>query len=542
MKHLSLFAASLMLCAAMVVRAQDKPVLNSAAAGGADSGVAAPQSAPKAEAAPVESAPKAEAAPVESAPKAEAAPVESAPKAEAAPAASVNLPARPEAVPLKVEQPEKGIVNKIKEKKEPAAEPLGREEAAPQVAAPAPNAAEKPKLFTSAERLEVEWNYLKDAAQDATEGVSAAALDDLSVFIQQHPDAPMMDEAQALLASLYARGGDSKSAMVALLRLLYEHPDSKTALRAKSDLLGLGDKNLSRKLRPALGELVKVPDSPDKAERLSVMMQRVVDSLGEALHDPIVQEIRRFQVRFPDYPKSDMVQWSLAQMQEKDSRFPAALLAYRKLIAAFPESAYRAKAQLAVGGVYADDLRDYTKAIEAYQELAAKYPESPEVLPALARMAQLFSGKLKQYELAVEMDEKIIKLFPKTDGALKAFNDEAALLRDRLAKPEEAIKAYRRLTEQFGPPAAVEALQSAAVIAGDLKDFRLDAELRVKVAADYSGEKAAPGELYSAAEIYETSLNDLGKAIDTYKEVASKFPHTKQGRWAQARIAKLEKK
>ena len=415
--------------------------------------------------------------------------------------------------------------------------------ASPVVAAPPVVAStDTSKGLTPAQRLEAEWNYLKDGALDPTDGAPAAAADELAAFIDRHPDAPMMDEAQALLASLYKKQGDAKSSMICLLRLIYEYPQSKAALKAQSELLELGDKTLSRKLRPALGELVKGSDAADKADRLAAMLQRVVEGLGDALYDPTVREIRRFQARFPDYSKSDVLDWTLAQLHEKNEKYAAALSADRQLIAVYPESAYKSSAQFAIGGIYADDLRNYRKALDAYQQFVDQYPDNVNVLPALQRMAQLFSDKFKQYELAVQIDERIIKTFPKTEGALKAFNDEAKLLRDRLAKPDEAIKTYRRLTKQFAAPPAVTALQEAAMVARkDLKDFKLEIELRSQIAADYAFSHDAPAELYAAAEVYEDDLKDLAGALKTYKEVSAKFPNSKQSRKAADRLAKLEK-
>lgn len=446
------------------------------------------------------------AAPAEKAPEAAQAPPKAQPKAaEAAPEA----PAKPEAAP----------------------QPAKKE---------APAAADKEEKRE--EKLEAEWRFLKESSDDAGPGVTEAAIDDLHVFVQQHPESPMKPEALFLLASLRQKKGDYKPALVDLLRLLYEYPGSKMSLQAKSAFLDLSDKKLARRLKPAAGDLVKTPESEDKSQRLALLVEKLSGGMEDSLYDPTVEEIRRFQLRFPDYPESDKIQWSLARLHEKASRHAAALLAHRKLLAVYPQSPFRPQAQFAIANLYAESLKDYKKAIEAYQELVEKYPQASEVLPSLERTAQLFSDKLGQYELAVEIDEKIVKLFPKTDGALKALQMEAKLQRDRLNGPAEAIKTWLRLAGMFGYPAALEAFQNAAKIARrDLKDYGREAELRRKFASDFPNVKEAAPELFAAAEIYEDDLKDGAKAAEAYKEVAAKFPGTKLAGKAQDRVAKLEK-
>jgi len=115
------------------------------------------------------------------------------------------------------------------------------------------------RTFTLEETVVAEWNFLKEAAQDQSDAVTGAVIEGLEAFIDQHPDAPPIAEAEDLLASLYRRRQDRPEAMLALLKLLYEHPASDNALRAKSDFLELGGKWLSRGKRPALESSSRCP-------------------------------------------------------------------------------------------------------------------------------------------------------------------------------------------------------------------------------------------------------------------------------------------
>lgn len=460
-----------------------------------------------------------------------------APKAEAA-AASGPAQEKPEDI-VKAEKKDEAA------KAEPAAEPAAQREEPKdkprtEEAKPAP---QTPKPLSLEEAREAEWRFLKEFAEDNNDDLVEAVAADVEAFIEQRPGDERAAEGLLFLAALREKRGDYKAALVTLARLLYEFPGQKAALQSKSSFLGLADKKLGRKLKAAAGEVVKTPEAKDTADRLAFLMLKLSADLGSALYEPAVAEIRRFQVRFADYREADRIQWALAQLHEKADRHAAALLAYRKILAVYPTSAYRPKAQFAVGVLYAEKLKDYKKAIDAFQEVVAQYPDAPEVLQALERSAELFADRLKQHELAVEMYEKIIALFPKTEAALKAFRAAAKLQRDRLSQPGDAIKTLRRLAEMFPPPPAVEALRDAAAIARrDLKDYNLEIELRKKLAADFAAVKEAADELFAAAEVYEDDLKDAAKAIETYKDVAAKFPGSRAAKRALGAAEKLEKK
>lgn len=438
------------------------------------------------------------------------------------------------------EEPKKEEPAKVEEKApepEPKPEPKKKEKEKEKVKeAPAP----KPMQAASPED---EFRFLKGAAETKDKYALDAALAELLALTERRPAAPFAAEALALAAALQQRKGDANAALVSLLRVVYEFPGSRQSIQSRSAFVELGSKKLSRKLKPALPEMVKVPESPDAAARLATMLERLSGELGSELYEPAVAELRRFERRFPDFAGGDRLQWSAARLHEKAENWAAAELSYRMLIAFHPGSETLPGARYALAGIYAGPMKEYKRAIDAYLELVEKHPDSPRVLDALQAAAQLYSDRLKQYEFAVEIDERIIKTFPSTDGALKAFRDAAKLRRDRLSQPAEAIKTYRRLREQFEYPAGLEALRDAAAIARkDLKDYAQEVELRKKIAADFASAKEAPDELFAAAEVLEDDLKDTANAIAAYKELDSKFPGSKPAKKARDRVAKLEKK
>lgn len=457
------------------------------------------------------------------------------PAVEAAPEAAGELP-RPSMLETKKEAPKMEPAAAAKPEPEPMPEPKAevKPEPQPEPKAPAPPAAKAPGA-------DEEFAFAKDAAEDADGKVSEAAMEELAVFARRHPSSERAPEAMLLLAGLRQKHGDWQVAAVSLLRLLYEYPETKVGLRAKSDYLTFVDKKASRRHRQILSELVTPPGTAGKADRLAALWRKVAERAPDALYEPVAAEIRDFTVRFPGHPDADKLQAALARLHAANDKPAAALLAWRKLLALFPESALLPRARMSVGDLYADALRDPKKAIDAYQELVEKHPGAPEVQAALENSARLFEEKLRQYSLAVEMHERIVKLFPKSPSSLKSLKTIAKLQRDRLGAADEAVKTLMRLSSMHGGQDGIDALlQAASCARRDLKDFSRQAELLRKVSDDYAGADEAPQALYDAAAVYESSLKDEVKAMELYKEVGLKFPSHRLAKKAAGRVAKLE--
>jgi tetratricopeptide (TPR) repeat protein len=73
---------------------------------------------------------------------------------------------------------------------------------------------------------------------------------------------------------------------------------------------------------------------------------------------------------------SDLAQLEKAKIFRQDKKFNESLKAFNELLEKFPESLYRAQAQMLIGDVYNYDLHDRQKAIEAYEKLLKDYDRS----------------------------------------------------------------------------------------------------------------------------------------------------------------------
>ncbi|MBI5623492.1 MAG: tetratricopeptide repeat protein [Elusimicrobia bacterium] len=446
-------------------------------------------------------------------------------------AVEAKTEAAPAEKPAVQAEPQKAVEPKAEEKAAEKAEEKSREKPVPQ------------KQAAAANKAVAEAAFLKSLLEDKDLEVVDAAVEEALSLATRAADSPAGQEARLLAAQLLAKKEDWKAAAVAYLGFIYEYPDADAAFRAKQEYREVVEKRLSRKSREALAGLVRVPEKPSKAERLAAMLKAVVDTAGEELYEPALEEFELFQSRFPAYFEADRVQLTLADLHIKNSKYDDALYALRRLTAVFPESGLVAQAQWNAAALYADNLKKYDKAVEAFQDIVKRHPKTPMVMPSLQKTAELLEERIKDYPSAADAYEKIVRLYPRTEGGLKAMQSLAKIQRDRLKQPAEAIATFRKVAEDFTPPAAVDALKEAAAVARrTLKDFAQEAELRNLLATRFPDAAEAPEALFAVGEIYESDLKDDGKAKDAFNLVASKYPTHKLAKKAADRVASIDKR
>lgn len=415
------------------------------------------------------------AAPAVDAPKAEA-PKAEAPKAEQ-PEAAQAKPA--EQTPAKPEAPE----TKSDTKK---GEPSDADE----------KAQKKPR-GTAKDELE----FLKEKAKSDSDMQKAAAID-LELFADAHAGTELAPEALATLAGLQQKLNDSTS-LVTLLRLVYEFPQTPQGRDARAAFTKSADERLPKRLKDAAAAVARGSEAQDAPARLADMIEKLSGPLGDSLYGPALAQTSRFERRFPDFAGGDRVALATGKLRERVQDWPAALMAYDRLLALYPSSALRAQALWARGVLLSERVRDYRGASASFTELADKHQDAAEAPLALERAGQLLSDKLKMYEPAVEAYRKLVSRYAGTEAARRALESEAKLERSKLGNPQQAVKTLETLADQF------------------------------------ASHPVAPEALYEAGQIYEDDLKDLSKAVAEYKQVAAKFPAHKLGKKAADRAAKL---
>lgn len=378
----------------------------------------------------------------------------------------------------------------------------------------------------------IEWEFLKTYGENKDEDVLEAVLPQLSAWLRTYPDSEFADKALLLKANLNLKLGDYRCAILNLIKLQQEYPDSDSSAAAGQLLSITADKKLNKKEKAILMEIAKAPGVSGKADRLAFVLGEMSVKFGQDFYEPLTAEFTEFFGRFPAYAGRDWLQLALGMLYSQKKEYVLARLAYEKLILVYPESAHIARAKRLLGDVLAENLKDYLAAIKVYRDITEKYPGTPEAWAAYIQLPRL-TERQKQYALAVEVYENIIKLYPDKPEARDAFKSEARILREEMSKPAEAIAVLNRLADTYKDEKVVEELYLAAEIARkDVKD--LDAEIKMydRIAADYNASKEAPKALLAAGQAFEKAKN-LDKAKEYYEKIVKNYPEGATAKKAQ---------
>jgi TolA-binding protein len=394
----------------------------------------------------------------------------------------------------------------------------------------------------SREQALKEWKFLQETSKDTGEERTESVLFQLNEFLRLNPDWEFSDEARLLKSELQLRRGDYRSAAVDLLVLIYEYPDSHLVFQAKRMLTDVVDRKFDKKMKSLLSDISKGSEATEKPARLVLLLKTLSEQAGDVLFDPLVMEFDRFFCRYPSYTGLDELNVLFGDLQTKKKKYVTAQTYYQKLLALYPESRFRPRAQRSLGDLYASNLKNIDAAVNAYQEVIHLYPRSDETAYAYEQTAKL-EEQQKHYALAVEINEKIIKLYPNTDYALRAFNNKARLLREELEKPNDAVRTYQELADMFmGSDGAAEALKVAAALARKQKNYKLESALYARFANECPTNKEAPDMLFQAALVSEEDLADTEAALDLFNQLTNKYPESKPAQKAEKHINALMRK
>ncbi|MFA5137893.1 MAG: tetratricopeptide repeat protein [Elusimicrobiota bacterium] len=405
-------------------------------------------------------------------------------------------PARPEMEPLPQIQPE------FPAKPEPPAEPEppAKPEVVPVV--PVTPKAPEPAPVSINEQAEAELKFYEYSFGSASTDMLPVLQDQLDAFLQQYRDLDIADQGIYLRSQVKEKQNDLSGAAVDILKMLYEYPQTKLTFNAKRKLLEIADKRL-RKHKTALTEIAKAPVAGmDAPVRFAALLRSLADIQEKELAKPLGAELREFLVRYPGHASAGEIAFLLARHHSQNGEHRAAILIDEKLLALSKDSGLRAKAQTAIGDIYATALKDYNKAVEAYQTVTEKYADSPEAGDAYLKMAGLLAESLNQSTLAVEKLEEFIKLHPEGDAA---------------------HDAWRQVIE----------------IASSAKDFSKQAQSIETFAEKYPKDEFSADGLLDAADLYEKKLADTAGAKRVLQKVVSAYPGSKQAKSANKRLAKL---
>ncbi|OGR41645.1 MAG: hypothetical protein A2X35_12265 [Elusimicrobia bacterium GWA2_61_42] len=412
----------------------------------------------------------------------------------------------------------------------PAEAPAAAVEAPPAVPAAGPAPAEKKTGL-----MDAEWEFLKTAGESKDEDALVIVLPQAADWLRAYPAAQYAGDALLLKAKLHLKLGDHRSALVALLRHSREYPQSASSAEAAKLFTETAEKKADKKTRPLLAALFKAPLTGDGEQELAALLEKLSAQAGETFYEALTAEFREFFSRFPAYAGNDGLRMALADLHLKKEEYLPARLAYEKMVRMHPASSMLPRVKLALGGVLANNLKEYEEAIKVYQDLTVAFPGSGEAWAAYAQLPKLMERQ-KKYQAAAEVYEQIITLYPDKEAAYESFTSQARVLREEMAKPGQAVTVLGRLADKYKGEKAIEALLLAAEIhRKDLKDSDGEVKMYDRIVAEYPSDPQAPKALYAAGEVYEKSLA-LDKAGEYYSKIIAKYADNSMAKKAQKRI------
>lgn len=380
-----------------------------------------------------------------------------------------------------------------------------------------------------------EWDFLAGAAQDKEKDVLELVLPQVKDWLLRNPEHPSAHEALLVKAELQNRLGDQKTALMALLRHLYEYPDSETSAAAKKLCRELILKKADKKQKPLLDAVAESVEGQDAAARLHGLLLKAADAGGELLYEPLAAEFHAFLNRFPLREGNDALRLALADLHQAQKEYLKAAHAYEKMIRIHPDSRDVARAKLSYAVTLTDNLKQHDKAITVLQDITANYQGSEQAKAAYARLPAL-AEKQKKYQLAVDVYEEIIERYPDSGEAAAAYGEEARVLREEMKKFPDAIAVLTRLADKYKGEQALGALLLAAEIyRKDLKDVAGEVAMYDRVVAEYDSDPRALKSLFAAAEVFDKA-KDYDKARDYYQKVIDKSPEDGLAKKSQRRV------
>lgn len=463
-------------------------------------------------------------------------------------------PVKPKVQPKPAEEPAAEPAPepvKPKPRPKPKAKPVepAAEEAEAAEPAPKPKSAPKPKAKPAeapaqsvSEAAKGQVKYLQEAFKNGTEDLYPSILEQIEVHLQQYREQDGADQALYLKAEVHEKLGDFNAAALDDLRLLYEYPQTKLAFNAKKKLMEIADRRFRKQKQPIADIMKAVDPKLERADRLAALLRAVAGLQERELTVPLVAELNDFLRRYPEHPAAGEMTFLIGKVHAVNANYKVAILFFEKILVLSGDGGLGARAQAAIGDIYAVSLRDYNKAIEAYQATTDRFADFPEAGEAYVKWAKIQDENLKQPNLAVELLEKITTLYPKSDAAYQSLMEQSRIYSTKLKDYNRAVDALKKVADDFPMEKAVEALKQAAELSGSyLKDQSLQVSFLERIGTDFPEHKDAPQALWDAGQMYERQLSNNAAALKAYQALVSKFGANPLAKKASKRIDYLNR-
>jgi len=335
------------------------------------------------------------------------------------------------------------------------------------------------------------------------------------------------ERMKAIAAALEPEGGPPVSLGLAMARMCKDlAQDPEAADSQLNDLLDREPQDFSLLYNAALSAMESGP-----AKRRAELDQRVAEALTEAgeaaffikdrvlvlLHDlgdadKAAEASRRLIEIAPADPAG---RHYLVESLIKGERWEEAVAELGAMEQAEKDPRQRQGLLFRMAELASHKLGDYSISLEAYRK-ALDIP--PSQLPILLNIARLYdaTGDYQNMVRAILAAAKLVE-----DPALSGFYRSwlAALYLEKLGGDDQAFAIWAETLKSN--PSDYQATRNVARISARKKSYQNLAGALARLAATVTDENLVSELKTSLAWLYETGLNDLEKALTTYRETAS---------------------
>jgi len=357
------------------------------------------------------------------------------------------------------------------------------------------------------------------------EELQQALMQDIELFLTIYSDLSITSEAMLLKGQMLSKQNHPETAAVAWLQTMYEFPKTDAALQAKKALHVLIEDDWDDSADAVLRMMKQVPN-----DIVPSRLRSLINQLYPLNDKEVVEALSLLQLdflkRFSNDSHADEVQILLAHNMGAGSA-ESGIFGFKKLLALYPNSSYRAEAMLAIADLQRLRLKEYDKAANNYKILIAQYPDHKLTKFAYDNLALTQSSHLRLYPEAIVTNEKIVSLYPQDKVALKALQNMAELQAKKVGDPESAVVTLRKLATMFHGHEATDALEDAIKIADKkVKNDKLAFDIRQQLVTDYPDSKQAPDALFDMAE-YTEKIGNKVQAKALYERLIEQYPNEK---------------
>ncbi len=388
------------------------------------------------------------------------------------------------------------------------------------------------------------FEYLEKQFHKESISTNRYLIDEFVNYLEIFPNRAREDDALWMLSLLQEQYKLYNAQLISLLKIVFLYPNSDFTPNARIEIHKLLTENQNISLNIKKDKILNAIDKKRSAKSYQDTYFDFLSFLYEIdvkeLHSFLLDEIKTYFRIFSDNPvNGDMISFFAGNTFEQDNKIANAIACYRKIIALFPESSYRWKAQYQIGYLFYSRLDSTSSAMDNFLEVINSFPMQEEAVNAQFYLAEIYDKKLNNIDEAIQNYRLLIESFPDNPFRLTALKRVAELCRNS-GRFEEAVTSYMQIFEEYPDtdtaPSALEHIIS--IYYNHLhKPARAAATLKL-FGSYYKGHPKADEYFFQAAAIYANELKMPKEAREICVFIINNYP---DGRFAEPARELLKK-